>query len=118
MDIRDTTKYTQVIQIYLFTGLCLFENLTVQRHRGSFIDQIHCRVDYICPELLGQTSVYPHAMGTLQNSHVHVLYHSVLMRVFENCLYFLDTLTCVELFKSAITIFILIVGLQALKLST
>jgi len=32
MDIRDTTKCMQAIQVYLFVDLCLLRNLIVQRH--------------------------------------------------------------------------------------
>ena len=90
-------KYNQIYagdSSFIFVGLYLLRNPTVHRHRGYSIDHIHHRVDYICQELFGQTSVYSHASGMLQNSLVHALCHSILMRVFGNRLHFSDSPTC------------------------
>jgi len=56
--------------------------------RESSVDQIHRRVDYICPKLLGKIRGNPHAPCTLQNSSIHALRRSILMRVFENHIHF------------------------------
>jgi len=96
----------------------LLVNPTVQRRRGFFVNQIHRRVDFICLELLGQTSVYLHALDMLQNSPVYELCHSVLMRILGKRLHSSNFLNCAELFESVITVFAIVVGLQALKLPT
>ena len=90
MDIWDTTKSTQVIQVYLFADLCFLRNPTVQGHQWPSVDQIHCCVGCICLELLGQSSVYLHAPSTLQYCPVHALHHPIMMRIFRNRLHSMD----------------------------
>ena len=57
-------------------------------------------------------------LSTLQNSPVHALCHSILIRISRNRLHSSDSPTCAELFKSSITVFAPVVGFQALKLLT
>ena len=100
------------------SSLRFLQNLTIQRHWRSSIDQIHRHIDCICPKLLGQSCVYSHAPGTLQKDHSHSLGLSILMRISENRLYTFDSPISTKLLEFTIVVFTLIVWLEALKLQT
>jgi len=70
---------------------CFLRNPTIQRHQRSFVDQIYRQVNCICSKLLEQSYMYPHAPNILQNGHIHVLGHLILLRIFWNSLHSFDS---------------------------
>ena len=87
---------------YLFTALNLLRKFELHGNWWSSIYQVRCSANSISPKSLWQSNMQPHTPGTLIESSVHALSHTILLWCPRNSLLHLDSMCNTILTKPSI----------------